>query len=65
MLVEQLTAPYTDRDETVTGRKNLKVISDSPDDIFDAFTYLWIALNHVRSRRTLHKVRSVDRPGYS
>lgn len=64
MLVQQLTAPYTDRDETVTGRKNLKVISDQPDDIFDAFTYLWIALNHVTSRRTLHKVGSVDRPGY-
>lgn len=64
-IIEQLTAPYTDRDETVTGRKNLKVMSDRNDDIFDMFTYLWIALNQVRSRRTLRKVGSVDRPGYN
>jgi len=64
MLMEQLTSPYTERDESVTGRKGLRVISDAPDDIFDAFTYLWVALNHVKSSRALHSVGSVDRKGY-
>lgn len=64
MVVDQLTAPYTDRDETVTGQKKLRVISDRADDIFDSFNYMWMAGNKVQSNRTNRRIASHERPGY-
>lgn len=63
-IVDQLTAPYTDRVETSDGKKKLKVQSDRSDDVFDSFTYLWMAAHKVQSNRTLREIRSHRRPGY-
>lgn len=64
MLIDQLTAPYTDRVETSDGKKKLKVLSDRNDDIFHAFVYAWIAANHVRKKREVTRVSSHKRRGY-
>jgi len=63
-LVDQLTAPYTDRTETSDGKKKLKVMADRNDDAFHAFTYLWIAAEKFGSTRTLTKVATHNRSGY-
>lgn len=63
-IIEQLTAPYTDKKEVGDGKKKIKVESDGKDDIFDALTYMWIAANKVGSQRTLKTVGSHSRPGY-
>ncbi len=57
-LVDNLTAPYTDRIETADGKKKLRVISDEQDDALHSFVYMWIAANHVKSRRKIHTVGS-------
>jgi len=62
-IVEQLTAPYTDRKETSTGRTKIEVCSDRNDDIFDSFCYAWIAANMLTSNRTVREIGSTDRPG--
>lgn len=64
MVVDNLEAPYTDRVETADGKKKLKVISDRNDDIFHAFTYLWLAANMVGSQRTLRSIGTHRRKGY-
>lgn len=56
MLLNQLSAPYTDRIETRDGKKKLRVVSDEQDDIFHSFVYMWIAARHVTSRRTVRSV---------
>lgn len=63
-IVDELTAPYTDRDETQSGKKKLKVISDRRDDIFDVFVYLWVAANKVQGTRTVREVGSHSMPGH-
>ena len=55
-LTRQLTAPYTDLDETPGGKKRKKVMADRKDDAFHMFTYLWIAAEKFGSTRTLRKV---------
>lgn len=57
-LIDNLTAPYTDRVETADGKKKLRVISDDQDDALHSFVYMWIAANHVRSRRQVRTVGS-------
>lgn len=64
MIVEQLTAPYTEK-KTIQSGKTKKVIkSERNDDVFDALTYVWIAANKVRSRRTVKSVGTHQRTGY-
>lgn len=63
-LMDELTAPYTDRVETADGKKKLRVVSDWNDDAFHSFTYAWIAANYMKSRRTVRTVSSHTRPGY-
>lgn len=60
-LIDQLTAPYTDRTETSDGKKKLKVMADRNDDAFHAFTYLWIAAAKFGTRRTVTSVATHDR----
>jgi len=62
-LVDQLTAPFTDRVETSGGKRKTKVQSDRADDAFHAFTYMWIAANKFGSRRTLKKIGTHNRRG--
>jgi hypothetical protein len=64
-LVDQLTAPYTDKDETITGSKRLRVMSDRNDDIFDSFTYTWIAAEMLNVKHEARAPGSHTRPGYS
>lgn len=64
MIVEQLSAPYTDKRETQGGKNKIVVKSDRNDDVFDMMTYLWIAANKVQSGRTLKQIGSHERPGY-
>jgi hypothetical protein len=64
-ILDQLTAPYTERRETQSGRTKLVIKSDRNDDIFDTFTYLWIAANKVDANaRTLRTTGSNMRAGY-
>jgi hypothetical protein len=63
-LLDQLTAPYTDRKETSGGKKKLKVLSDRNDDAFQAFVYMWIAAEKFGSRRTLKRIGGHNRAGY-
>jgi hypothetical protein len=64
-ILDQLTAPYTERRETQTGRTKMTIASDRNDDIFDTFTYLWIASRMVEgTRRTLRTAGSNMRAGY-
>jgi hypothetical protein len=60
-VIDQLTAPYTDRKETSDGKKKLKVMADRNDDVFQAFVYLWIAAQKFGSRRTLKKIGTHNR----
>ena len=55
-IIDNLTAPYTDRVETADGKKKLRVQSDQNDDAFHSFTYMWIAANHVSSKRQVFDV---------
>ena len=59
-ILDQMSAPYTDRVETPDGKKKLRVVSDRNDDIFHAFTYMWIAANMVENRRQVHRVGAYD-----
>lgn len=63
-VVEQLSAPYTERDETRTGSTRTRVVSDGDDDVFDMVTYCWIAANMVPTRRVNRTPKSHTRPGY-
>lgn len=64
-LLDQLTAPYTERKENPGGKKKILVKSDRNDDIFDGLNYLWIASRMVKgNERGLRKAASVSRPGY-
>lgn len=63
LLMDHLTAPYTDRVETSDGKKKLKVLSDRNDDAFQALTYLWIAAEKFGSQRTLKKIGTHNRRG--
>jgi hypothetical protein len=62
-LKDQLTAPYTDRVETSDGKKKLKVQSDRKDDLFHAFTYMWLAAHRFGSTRTLKTIHTQNRSG--
>lgn len=62
-LIDQLTAPYTDRKETSDGKKKLKVMADRNDDAFQAFVYAWIAAEKFGSRRTLKRIGGHNRRG--
>lgn len=62
-LIDQLTAPYTDRVETSGGKKKKKVLADRNDDAFQAFVYMWIAAEKFGSSRTLTKIGGHNRPG--
>jgi hypothetical protein len=62
-LIDQLTAPFTDRVETSGGKRKTKVQSDRADDAFHALTYMWIAANKFGSRRTLKKIGTHNRRG--
>lgn len=59
-IVDNLTAPYTDRVETSDGKKKLRVESDQNDDAFHSFVYMWIAANHVSSKRQVFDVGAND-----
>ena len=62
-VVQQLTAPYTEK-KTIQSGKTKKIIeSERNDDVFDALTYVWIAANKVRSRRTVSRVGTHTRRG--
>lgn len=63
-LLNQLTAPYKDYDETVNGRKSLKVLSDRNDDAFDTFVYMWCGIEHVHKGAELTEMWLGNRPGY-
>jgi hypothetical protein len=64
MLVDQLTAPYTESKTLESGKTKKIIESERNDDIFDALTYCWIALNKVQSQRTLKQIGSHNRAGY-
>lgn len=63
LLIDQLTAPYTDRVETSGGKKKKKVLTDRNDDAFQAFTYMWIAAEKFGSTRTLTSISAHNRAG--
>lgn len=63
-LIDQLTAPYTDRDESITGSKRLRVISDRADDIFDSFVYAWAAADMLDIKPEAREPGAHTRPGY-
>lgn len=65
-IIDQLTAPYKDYDDTASGSKNLKVLTDDSrnDDIFDTFVYLWCGIEHVHKGAELTDVWVGDMPGY-
>jgi hypothetical protein len=62
-LLDQLTAPYTDRTETSGGKKKLKVMADRNDDAFQAFVYAWIAAERFGTTRTLKRIGTHNRAG--
>ena len=63
-ILDHLTAPYTERRETQSGRTKVVVKSDRNDDIFDTFIYVWIADQLIEtSSRTLHTAGAVQRRG--
>lgn len=65
ILVDQLTAPYTEKKEIESGKTKKIIKSERNDDVFDVITYIWIAAHKVRSMRTLKKIGTHDRPGYT
>ena len=65
-IIDQLTAPYTDRAEsTASGKKRLKVISDRNDDIFDSLLYVWIGVHRIGGTRKARQIFTDMRPGYN
>jgi hypothetical protein len=64
MIVEQLTAPYTEKKTTQSGKTKKIIESERNDDVFDAFTYLWIAIHKVRDKRSVSSVGTHSRKGY-
>ena len=64
-IIDQLTAPYTDRDETTSGKKKLKVLSDRNDDIFDSLLYTWIGTHRIGGTREARDIFTDMRPGYN
>lgn len=64
VLVDQLTAPYTEKKTTESGKTKKSVVADRNDDAFDALTYVWIAANKITIRR-VKEIRSHKRPGYN
>lgn len=64
MLIDQLTAPYTDRKETSSGSKKLRVMSDRSDDIFDSFVYTWVAAEMLDVKPEPRAPGSHTRPGH-
>lgn len=63
-LLNQLTAPYKDYTDTVTGQKNLRVLADRNDDVFDTFVYLWCGIEHVHKGAELTDMWFGNNPGY-
>jgi hypothetical protein len=63
-VLDQLTAPYTERKEHEGGKKKKIIKSDRNDDVFDSLTYVWIAANKVRSKRSIKEIGTHTRPGY-
>jgi hypothetical protein len=63
-LVDHLSAPYTELDETSDGKRKKKVLNDRNDDAFHVFTYIWIAARKLGSQRTLKSIRTTKRAGY-
>jgi len=63
-LVDQLTAPYTDRKETAGGKRKKKVLADRNDDAFHALVFAWIAAEKFGTRRTVRSVSTNTRRGY-
>lgn len=63
-IIDQLTAPYTDRKETASGRNKLKVMSDRNDDIFHSFVYLWLAAKQLSTQRQITGLKTHKREGY-
>lgn len=62
-LLNQLTAPYTDRVETSDGKKKLKVLSDRNDDVFQSFVYTWLAAHRFGSTRSIKSIHTKNRAG--
>jgi hypothetical protein len=65
MILDQLTAPYTDRKETSGGKKKLKVMSDRNDDIFHSFVYTWLAAEKISSTRSISSIKTHKRKGHT
>lgn len=62
-LIDHLTAPYTDKTETSGGKKKLKVMADRNDDAFQAFVYMWIAMERFGNQRSIKKIGTHNRQG--
>jgi len=63
-VLDQLTAPYSDRIETANGKKKLKIQSDRNDDIFHAFVYMYLAATKVSIGGMEHRIITNNRSGY-
>lgn len=63
-LLDQLTAPYSDRVETSSGKKKLKIQSDRNDDIFHAFVYMYLAAKRVNLGGGESRFITQNRTGY-
>jgi len=67
-LYRQLTAPYEERKETVSGTKKTRIVSRSSDsdDAFDAMTYAWMGYHIDKIGPTTSEVRFVttSAPGF-
>lgn len=63
-LIEQLSAPYKDYDDTPSGQKKLKILSERNDDAFDTMTYLWCGIEHVHTGAELTDFSMGAMPGY-
>lgn len=63
-IVEQLTAPYSEQDETRDGKKKTRIVSERNDDFFDMMVYLWIAATKVQPPRPDRSPSTHERPGY-
>jgi hypothetical protein len=64
IIVDHLTAPYSDRKETSSGTTKIDIVSDRNDDVFDVFTFAWIGDNYVSKQGTSSAPVSNYRPGY-
>lgn len=63
-LLDQLTAPYSDRVETPNGKKKLRIQSDRNDDIFHSFVYAYLAATRVNIGDMEHRIITTNREGY-